>query len=198
MYQVWVIDEQGFFTGESYIVRYPQSNHVTTPVPSGLIKPRWRSGWIEGATEEEIQAWREQFLPPKDLTKEKTNLILASKEALAEWLYIHPVMSEVKGSPEYYAVTQDKQALLTQNILLHEMSKEAGIPYSPSWNSVGKECEAWTITELTQLSFEITAYVVPRVKLQQKYETIIMGLETEEDINSITYDYDKLVIGSVG
>ncbi len=195
MYQVWEIDEQGFYTGESYIVKRPQSNHVTTPIPNGLIKPKWVAGWVEGATEQEVEEWRNQFLPPKDLTQEKGKLILASKEKLAEWLYIHPMRSEVKNKEgAYYTVTQEKQALLTQNIAMYELSEKTGIPYTLTWHSVGTECEAWTIEELTMLSFEISAYVVPRVMLQQKYETMIIKATTEEEIQAISFNYDTLMI----
>ncbi len=150
MYQVWIIDEEGFYTGESLIVRKLLPNYITTPVPSGLVKPKWVAGWVEGATEEELEDWRNQFLPPKDLTNEKAKLIADSKTKLAEWLFIHPMYSEVKHTAgAYYAVTQEKQALLTQNITLYELSQKTGIPFNVSWNSVGEECEIW-VTKLLQ------------------------------------------------
>ncbi len=195
MYQVWVIDEQGFFTGNSFIVRKILPCHVTTPVPSGLIKPKWQSGWIEGATAEEIKAYRDKWFPPKDLNVEKAKLIIESKKKLEEWLYIHPMRSEVKYSEgEYYAVTQEKQSLLTQSLLLFELAQKSGIPYVTTWNSIGRECEEWSIEELIQLSFQITEYVVPRVKAQQKYETIIMACTTEEELKAVVLDYDLPVV----
>ncbi len=195
MYQVWVIDDEGFFTGDSFIVRKILPCHVTTPIPNGLIKPKWQGGWIEGATEEEIQAYYDKWFPPKDLNIEKTKLIVESKKKLEEWLYIHPMRSEIKyPEGEYYAVTQEKQSLLTQSLLLFELAQKSGIAYTTTWNSVGKECEVWSVEELIQLSFQMTEYVVPRVKIQQKYETVIMACTTEEELSSVVLDYDLLTV----
>ena len=70
--QVWKIDVNKMYTGESYFVDEPSENEITTPITIGYVKPKWNGiEWIEGATEQEIQAWKdsqksESMLPTQE------------------------------------------------------------------------------------------------------------------------------------
>lgn len=65
MIQVWLIDNQGFYTNESKLVYEVGDNMTTVPLLVGYIKPQLVDGvWQEGATEEEIKAWQEANRPP--------------------------------------------------------------------------------------------------------------------------------------
>lgn len=70
--QVWRIDDNGFYTGESYFVEEPSENEISEPIFVGYVKPKWNGlEWMEGATEQEIQEWQEEQrnqpkIPSKD------------------------------------------------------------------------------------------------------------------------------------
>lgn len=58
MVQVYLIDDNGFYIGDS-LVKDPELM-ITTPITTGFIKPKWNgTEWTEGATEEEIEAWKQ-------------------------------------------------------------------------------------------------------------------------------------------
>lgn len=58
--QVWKIDENNIFIGESYFVKEPKTNEITAPLTVGHVKSKWTGiEWIEGATQEEIQTWKD-------------------------------------------------------------------------------------------------------------------------------------------
>lgn len=63
MVQVFLIDEDGFYTGEDAWVEEPQKNEITEPYSVGYIRGKWDfevKQWVEGATKEEILEWEEQ------------------------------------------------------------------------------------------------------------------------------------------
>lgn len=56
--QVWKIDENGFFTGESYFAENPSSNEIKIPIIAGYVRTKFNgTEWIEGATQGEILVW---------------------------------------------------------------------------------------------------------------------------------------------
>lgn len=61
MIQVWCYDNNNIFT-ESKIVEEVGSCMTTISVGNvGFYKPKWNDiEWIEGATEEEIETWKEE------------------------------------------------------------------------------------------------------------------------------------------
>lgn len=70
MVQVWIIDNNNFYTGESYFVEEPSTNEVVTPITVGYVKPKWDGdGWTEGATEEEVQAWKDSQITEREPTE---------------------------------------------------------------------------------------------------------------------------------
>lgn len=69
MIQAWLLDEDNYFIGESTFVEESTENMTTEPLLVGYIKAKWTSEeWIEGATEEEIQAWKDS--QPKEALQE--------------------------------------------------------------------------------------------------------------------------------
>ncbi len=122
-----------------------------------------------------------------------TSTISKSKILLEKWLEENPLFSTVHNTAgEYYTVTQEKQTQLTQMITLATLAAQTGIPFIPTWNSTSNVCEEWTIEELTALTFEITRYVLPRVKKQQDYEVQIREATTKEEVESIEIDYTTI------
>ena len=125
-----------------------------------------------------------------DLDKVKQDKILISKQQLAVWLENNPIFSTIHNSSgEYYTVTQEKQTQLTQMITLASLAAQTSQSFTPTWNSTSNICEEWTINELTVLTFQITQYVLPRVKKQQSYEVQIRECQTIEEVESIEIDY---------
>lgn len=83
MIQVWKIDNEGYFTGESDFKEEKELNQfdIIEEITVGYIKARWNgSKWIEGATEEEIKRFEEDMSKPPEPTeidrlKEKIELL---------------------------------------------------------------------------------------------------------------------------
>ena len=82
MIQVWILDKNGFYTGEVDFVEEPKENEITKPYEVGYIKGKWDfeiQDWVEGATEEEIVEWEDSKqidICPEPTTEEKvTDLI---------------------------------------------------------------------------------------------------------------------------
>lgn len=70
--QVWKIDNNNFFTGESYLIDKNAEDYIenkleiTTPYLVGYVKGKWdwvNKCWIEGATVEEVSEWQKQQNP---------------------------------------------------------------------------------------------------------------------------------------
>ena len=60
MIQVWLLDEQNYFTGESIFVEEVADNMTTKPLLIGYVKAKWTGEeWVEGAIEEEIKEWQD-------------------------------------------------------------------------------------------------------------------------------------------
>ena len=128
-----------------------------------------------------------------DIFNVKQRKIQESKELLATWLLENPMLSEIHNSEgEYYTVTQEKQAQLTQLLMLYSISVQSGGEMQLAWNSTGGICEEWTYEELSTLSFQIAEYVLPRVKKQQEYEVAINNCTTLEEIKAIEISYENI------
>ena len=149
---------------------------------------------ITGETAEQVYA---RYLTTKDkqidICALKENKVQESKEQLATWLANNPMLSEIHNPEgEYYTVTQEKQAQLTQLLMLYSISVQAGGEMQLTWNSTGGVCEEWTYEQLSTLSFQIAGYVLPRVKKQQEYEIRINTCTTQEEVEQIEIEYDTI------
>lgn len=87
MTQVWLIDEDNFFTGESIFVEEVKENMTTVPYLVGYVKGKLVDGqWIEGATEEEIEEIKRQeeenTVPPQPTLEDKISICLDEIEKL--------------------------------------------------------------------------------------------------------------------
>lgn len=143
------------------------------------------------ATEEQYQAWKQAN--KIDICALKEKKIQESKEQLATWLANNPMESEIHNPEgEYYTVTQEKQAQLTQLLTLYSMAKQSGTEMQLTWNASGGICEEWTYEQLSTLSFQIASYVLPRVKKQQQLEVQINECTTAEEVNEIEIEYDTI------
>ena len=144
---------------------------------------------VTGETAEEVY---ERFLANKDkqidICSVKEQKIKESKELLAIWLANNPLVSKVHGQEATYTVTAEKQSLLTQNILLAHLKQVT----TTTWNYQGGVCEEWTVQELSQLAFEIEAYIRPRIKKQQRYEVQINACTTVEEVETIEIQYETV------
>lgn len=79
--QVWLLDEGNFFTGESTFVEEVTENMTTVPYTVGYVKGKLVNGeWVEGATEEEIEAFK--ALQPTPQAPVKTNEELEQENIL--------------------------------------------------------------------------------------------------------------------
>lgn len=120
----------------------------------------------------------------------KNNKISESKTALSVYLASHPLQW---SDGKYYSVTSEKQALLTSNLALYQISASAGQPFKLTWNSTGDECVEWTYEELAALALAIGTYVKPFVSRQQELEIAIKACTTMEELNAIEINYDPVL-----
>ncbi len=95
----------------------------------------------------------------KNLPSIKLQLVTDSKKQLEEYLSSHPLIWTDKKP---YTVTQEKQALLTQQLALYSLNPETKL----YWNASGEECKVWPIAALASLSQAIADYVRPFVRYQ--------------------------------
>lgn len=120
------------------------------------------------------------------LDEEKTAKIAESKAKLAEWLRKNPMLYT---DGKYYAVTEEKQSLLNNNLTSFERAEQAGIDYPLKWNATGEECTEWEYADLVGLSLAIAAYVAPQVARQQAVEIEIKACETAEQLSEVIIYY---------
>lgn len=94
---------------------------------------------------------------------------------------------EYKG--EIYAVTLEKQNLLSAQLGMYMMNVQIGRPTTLTWNASGKSCVEWQFEELLDLANAIDAYVRPIIKKQQNGEEQINGAVTHDEIRTILKDF---------
>ena len=121
----------------------------------------------------------------------KAYLTTKSKDNLESYLAAHPITSKAhKGVDKQYTITKEKQTLLTQMIMIAQVTVNAGQTYQPSWNAQGEPCTYdWTLQELQQLAFEAEAVVRPLVSHQQTMEAEINAAETKENALAVKVEF---------
>lgn len=117
----------------------------------------------------------------------KETKIKESKESLSAYLASHPLLW---SDGKYYSVTSEKQALLTSNLALYQISTAAGTQFKLTWNSTGDECVEWTYENLATLALAIGTYVKPFVSHQQELELDIKACTTMEEVDAIAIIYE--------
>lgn len=167
-----------FVSEQGEILRYTKkirSNEVIINKIQGLESQVNPSINLEACTLEELKTWQ----------------INQSIKNLEEYLHSNPVKSSCHGDREkLYTITKDKQALLTQMIMISQAAAQSNIPYQPSWNTQGEPSTYdWTIPELQQLAFEIESVVRPLINHQQIIESQIKAAGTKEEILSIDISF---------
>ncbi|CBL02383.1 hypothetical protein FPR_21910 [Faecalibacterium prausnitzii SL3/3] len=124
------------------------------------------------------------------LTEAAKVKVTESKTTLAEYLASHPLQWT---DGKYYSVTSEKQALLTSNLALYQISASAGQSFKLTWNSTGDECVEWTYEKLAALALAIGTYVKPFVSHQQELELAIKACATMEELDAIEINYDPVL-----
>lgn len=124
------------------------------------------------------------------LDRIKDAKITQSKNTLSVYLAEHPIQWT---DDKYYSVTSEKQALLTSNLALYQISTAAGQPFKLTWNSTGDECVEWTYDDLAALALAIGVYVKPFVSHQQELEIGIKACTTSAEVDAIEISYDAVL-----
>lgn len=161
------------------------SNHNATAKPGEEL-------WTVKEQEDCYEVVSDGTVPSEEQSLEpiKNNKISESKTALSAYLASHPLQW---SDGKYYSVTSEKQALLTSNLALYQISASAGQPFKLTWNSTGDECVEWTYEELAALALAIGTYVKPFVSRQQELEIAIKACTTMEELNAIEINYDPVL-----
>lgn len=90
MIQVWLIDENGFYTGVMDFVENPNENEIPI-LPNGFYKPKWDGEkWTEGATQEEIDEINKIDICPGPTVEEQLlatqKMVLSLQEQIIDML----------------------------------------------------------------------------------------------------------------
>ena len=186
-----LLDNQGYFTGKFSNAKFQNSVEVKElPNENNLMKLKCYkhdgSNWIfdEDKYNKNIVS---------SLDELKSMKIKDSKIYLEKWLKNNPLFSTVHNKKgEYYTVTLEKQAQLSQTLALTQLAVQNNLPFTILWNSTSGISEEWTFEELSKLAFEINEYVKLRVSEQQKYELNILNSKTIREIEKCKYDYDNM------
>lgn len=161
------------------------SNHNTAAKPGEEL-------WTVKEQENCYEIISDGIVPSEEQSLEpiKNSKISESKTALSAYLASHPIQW-IDG--KYYSVTSEKQALLTSNLALYQISTSAGQPFNLTWNSTGDECVEWTYEELAALALAIGTYVKPFVSRQQELELAIKACTTMKELDAIEINYDPVL-----
>lgn len=148
--------------------------------------------WMIADLDDCYEVQQHEPVPSEDMKLEslKTSKISQSKIALSTFLSLHPIQW---SDGKYYSVTTEKQALLTSNLALYQISATAGQPFKLTWNSTGDECVEWTYEELAALALAIGTYVKPFVSRQQELELAIKECTTQAELDAIEITYDPVL-----
>lgn len=161
------------------------NDHNNAALPGGAL-------WAIDDKEDCYEIIESGTVPTEEETlgPRKEDKISESKTALSEYLASHPIQWT---DGKYYSVTSEKQALLTSNLALYQISASAGQPFKLTWNSTGDECVEWTYEELAALALAIGSYVKPFVSRQQELELAIKACTTIEELDAIEITYDPVL-----
>lgn len=121
----------------------------------------------------------------------KNNKIKESHVLLEKYLANHPLLYT---DGKHYAVTLEKQNLLTGNLLAYQLELQLGVE-NPTleWNATGDECISWIFEDLSALAIAIKYYVKPYVAYQQKIEKDeIAPCTTMDELNDVVIDYETV------
>lgn len=131
------------------------------------------------------------FEKEKEFEDYKYAKILESKQILALYLEQNPIKSTAHNGVEgTYAVTEEKQNLMTSNYLTWQIESQLNPDAVLTWNETGKSCEPWKPEEFLQLILEIKNFVKPRIVIQQTYEEQVLLATSKDDIDLISLSYD--------
>ena len=124
------------------------------------------------------------------LNTAKKTLIAQSKQNLARYLATHTVTSTCHGEAAEYSITSEKQAYLSGMIITTQLAQASGTDYQPVWNAAGRAgTYDWTLSQLQQLAFDISAAVRPLVSKQQALEEQITAAKSIEELNAIDISF---------
>lgn len=143
----------------------------------------------------ELMEIKETELNSIDIEKLRSEKINESKVKLALWLADNPLLIDLRkdGTARMYTVTTEKQDELNKMIKLTESAEYLGIPFTPTWNETGKQCEPYTKVELLQLSLAMADYVYPQVERQRQYEVELMKVSSAKKLLDMNINYDDYV-----
>lgn len=148
--------------------------------------------WMIADLDDCYEVQQHEPVPSEDMKLEslKTSKISQSKTALSTFLSLHPIQW---SDGKYYSVTSEKQALLTSNLALYQISTAARQPFKLTWNSTGDECVEWTYDDLAALALAIGVYVKPFVSHQQELEIGIKACTNSAEVDAIEISYDAVL-----
>lgn len=148
--------------------------------------------WMIADLDDCYEVQQHEPVPSEDMKLEslKTSKISQSKITLSTFLSLHPIQWT---DGKYYSVTSEKQALLTSNLALYQISTAAGQPFKLTQNSTGDECVEWTYDDLAALALAIGVYVKPFVSHQQELEIGIKACTTSAEVDAIEISYDAVL-----
>ena len=156
-----------------------------------LLKWDAKARKIVRRTEKEIQADIEAMKPPLEVHQKDG--IIQTHTILVEALQV-----PIEHGGRRFTVTKEKQNLLSAQLGLFGLNKQAGIPMELSWNATGEVCEPWEFPALLELANVIAGHVEPLAQMQREAEVRIIHAKNEQEVQNHVERFRNDIWAAVG
>lgn len=126
---------------------------------------------------------------PFYLSNLKANKIAYSKELLEYYLKNNPLIINVRGTLESFAITKEKQSLMTTAYTTYLLEKQIFGTASLIWNATGDICKEITEEQLVKLAMAIKNVVNPLIAYQQNIEQLICNCQDYNEVEAIEINF---------
>lgn len=126
---------------------------------------------------------------PFYLSNLKASKIEYSKELLEYYLKNNPLVTNIRGEEETFAITKEKQNLLTTAYTTYQLEKQLTGSATLTWNSTGNVCKEITEEQMGVLVLRIKEIVNPLISYQQIIEKTIYDCSNYTEVEAIEIDF---------
>lgn len=189
--QVWFMDNNGYYTGDTKLVKEVPENSTTCPLMESFIKPKFNGKqWIEGADKDELVEYN--FVENRTLESLQAIKQEKNKVELAKFLAEHPVLW-IDGN--YYGITFDDQLEMSLDLNVYNLKQSMGFSnWKLEWHNTKKACREFELEEFLGLLNLITDTVFPYRSYCESVKEAIYSCTTKEELEAIKIDYNSVVI----
>jgi len=126
---------------------------------------------------------------PYYLSNLKASKIEYTKQLLEYYLKNNPLVINIRGEVETFAITKDKQNLMTTAYATYTVEKQLMGTATLTWNSTGEVCKEISEEQLCTLAIQIKNIVNPLIAYQQGIEKQIHNCTSYSEVEAIEVDF---------